>query len=142
MAQLFSLGRMNTTLLKNWAGLVSIVWMVGAFVLLNHAPENFILFKFDATSWLTQFSYLGIWLGIGLILAVTGLRCRALAGRVCAVIAICIFVYFAWDLLYPSQVPGMKVMRPNKSPEPTAVGAVRSAIAVHVVSRRWLSFLR
>ena len=31
---------------------------------------------------------------------------------------------------------------PNKSPEPTAVGAVRSAIAVHVVSRRWLSFLR
>jgi hypothetical protein len=30
----------------------------------------------------------------------------------------------------------------NKSPEPTAVGAVRSAIAVHVVSRRWLSFFR
>ncbi len=31
---------------------------------------------------------------------------------------------------------------PNKSPEPTAVGACRSAIAVHVASRRWLSFLR
>ena len=31
---------------------------------------------------------------------------------------------------------------PNKSPEPTAVGAVRSAIAVHAASRRWLSFLR
>jgi hypothetical protein len=31
---------------------------------------------------------------------------------------------------------------PNKSPEPTAVGAGRSAIAVHAVSRRWLSFLR
>ena len=30
----------------------------------------------------------------------------------------------------------------NKSPEPTAVGAVRSAIAVHVASRRWLSFFR
>ena len=39
---------------------------------------------------------------------------------------------------------------PNKSPEPTAVlstvafakadGAVRSAVAVHVASRRWLSF--
>jgi hypothetical protein len=28
------------------------------------------------------------------------------------------------------------------SPEPTAVGACRSAIAVHVASRRWLSFLR
>jgi len=31
---------------------------------------------------------------------------------------------------------------PNKSPEPTAVGAVSSAVAVHVASRRWLSFLR
>jgi hypothetical protein len=43
---------------------------------------------------------------------------------------------------------------PNKSPEPTAVGAYRSAIAgvkprgatllygVHVASRRWLSFFR
>jgi hypothetical protein len=31
---------------------------------------------------------------------------------------------------------------PNKSPEPTAVGAVSSAVAVRVASRRWLSFLR
>jgi len=30
----------------------------------------------------------------------------------------------------------------NKSPEPTAVGACSSAIAVHVASRRWLSFFR
>jgi hypothetical protein len=28
------------------------------------------------------------------------------------------------------------------SPEPTAVGAGRSAVAVHVASRRWFSFLR
>ena len=31
---------------------------------------------------------------------------------------------------------------PNKSPEPTAVGAASSAVAVHVASRRWLSFFR
>jgi hypothetical protein len=30
---------------------------------------------------------------------------------------------------------------PNKSPEPTAVGACSSAIAVHVTSRRWLSYI-
>ena len=30
---------------------------------------------------------------------------------------------------------------PNKSPEPTAVGAGSSAVAVHVASRRWLSLL-
>jgi hypothetical protein len=29
---------------------------------------------------------------------------------------------------------------PNKSPEPTAVGAGSSAVAVHATSRRWLSF--
>ena len=37
---------------------------------------------------------------------------------------------------------GAAHMMPNKSPEPTAVGACGSAIAVHVASRRWLSFLR
>jgi hypothetical protein len=31
---------------------------------------------------------------------------------------------------------------PNKTPEPTAVGACSSAVAVHVASRRWLSFFR
>src|ERR1051326_5359038 len=31
---------------------------------------------------------------------------------------------------------------PNNSPEATAVGAGRSAVAVHVISRRWLSFFR
>jgi len=33
-------------------------------------------------------------------------------------------------------------VEPNKSPEPTAVGAVSSAVAVHAASRRWLSFFR
>jgi len=33
-------------------------------------------------------------------------------------------------------------MLPNQSPEPTAVGACSSAIAVHAASRRWLSFFR
>ena len=31
---------------------------------------------------------------------------------------------------------------PNKSPEPTAVGAGSSAVAGHATSRRWLSFFR
>jgi hypothetical protein len=31
---------------------------------------------------------------------------------------------------------------PNKSPEPTAVGASSSAVAVHAARRRWLSFFR
>ena len=37
------------------------------------------------------------------------------------------------------------IEQPDQSPEPTAVGVPRlrdSAIAVHVASRRWLSFFR
>ena len=39
-------------------------------------------------------------------------------------------------------VRGLQGLPPNKSPEPTAVGAVSSAVAVHAASRRWLSFFR
>jgi len=31
---------------------------------------------------------------------------------------------------------------PNQSPEPTAVAAGSSAVAVHIASRRWLNFFR
>ena len=42
----------------------------------------------------------------------------------------------------PDFIMDFTSLMPNKSPEPTAVGAGSSAIAVHVASRRWLSFLR
>ena len=42
----------------------------------------------------------------------------------------------------PDFIMDFTSLLPNKSPEPTAVGACRSAIAVHVTSRRWLSFFR
>ena len=56
-------------------------------------------------------------------------------------------LYAAWSFLIIGIVVGIwsvrhKTTMPNKSPEPTAVGAGRSAIAVHVASRRWLSFFR
>ena len=49
---------------------------------------------------------------------------------------------WAWFIIALLEWPRKKQMPPNKSPEPTAVGAGSSAIAVHVASRRWLSFLR
>jgi len=45
-------------------------------------------------------------------------------------------------LIIPFAVMNLLRRRPNKSPEPTAVGAVSSAVAVHAASRRWLSFFR
>jgi hypothetical protein len=50
-------------------------------------------------------------------------------------------VVAAWALLYLICMFVTK-LPPNKSPEPTAVGACSSAVAVHAMSRRWLSFLR
>jgi hypothetical protein len=45
-----------------------------------------------------------------------------------------------WDL--PDFIMNFTISWPNKTLEPTAVGAVSSAIAVHAASRRWLSFFR
>jgi hypothetical protein len=42
----------------------------------------------------------------------------------------------------PGFIMDFTSLMPNKSLEPTAVGRFSSAFAVHVVSRRWLSFLR
>jgi len=46
------------------------------------------------------------------------------------------------DVCFEAAQEVRMTMLPNQSPEPTAVGAGRSAIAVHVASRRWLSFFR
>ena len=42
----------------------------------------------------------------------------------------------------PEFIMDFTSLMPNKSPEPTAVAAVCSAIAVRVAGRRWLSFFR
>jgi hypothetical protein len=42
----------------------------------------------------------------------------------------------------PDFIMDFTSLLPNQSPEPTAVGAVSSAVAVRVASRRWLSFFR
>jgi hypothetical protein len=45
-----------------------------------------------------------------------------------------------WDL--PDFIMDFTSLMPNKALEPTADGAVSSAVAVHAASRRWLSFFR
>jgi hypothetical protein len=42
----------------------------------------------------------------------------------------------------PDFIMSFTISWPNKTLEPTAVGACSSAIAVHATSRRWLSFFR
>ena len=59
------------------------------------------------------------------------LGCESFHSRITAMRRVHLFSDFVFSMIEPL----------NKSPEPTAVGAVSSAIAVHLVSRRWLSFL-
>jgi hypothetical protein len=54
----------------------------------------------------------------------------------------CLVSFFAFIVVCAVILVGFMNPMPNKSPEPTAVGACRSAIAVHAASRRWLSFFR
>ena len=42
----------------------------------------------------------------------------------------------------PDIIMNFTSLMPNKALEPTADGAVRSAVAVNAASRRWLSFFR
>jgi hypothetical protein len=42
----------------------------------------------------------------------------------------------------PDSIMDFTSLMPNKSPEPTPITAVSSAIAAHVVNTAWLSFLR
>jgi len=92
-------------------------------------------------------------------LAEVGILCFVCAGYDCAAHK-SIFTHFSWHCFFGFVGAGYYVWlasawwrkqsmvvfemkpAPNKSPEPTAVGAVSSAVAVHVASRRWLSFLR
>jgi|ERR1039458_1984410 TolA-binding protein len=68
------------------------------------------------------------WIGFGL-----GVAASLLASFLYAV------GVFMWR---KTKKAGMTPKTHNKSPEPTAVGAGSSAVAIHVASRRWLSFFR
>jgi hypothetical protein len=95
---------MSLRLLKNWSGAISIFWMVGIFIFLDNAPESFFLFKLNMASWRVEFGFLGIWLGVGLLFAATGLRCGKPVGQLFAIVAVIVFLYFACQL-FPSVSP-------------------------------------
>ena len=72
------------------------------------------------------------WHRVGRVVALCVLSATAAHIALTAAIALCVIGDFTLH----------GTPKPNKSPEPTAVGAASSAVAVHVAGRRWLSFLR
>ncbi len=91
---------MQTKALRNWAGLFSIIWMMTWFVLIHYVmvPRHMI---FDPV-WLWIFGLLSAQLIPGLLLAIAGLRCGDRVGRVCAISAIGLFLWFVWYGVVPT----------------------------------------
>ena len=91
---------MSTRPQNNWAGLFSIVWQVGGFALIYLLIHYGIHFHFEPL-WLFLLLTLGAWLGAGLLFAIAGLTRGNRRGQIFAVVAICVFIYFAWQILAP-----------------------------------------
>jgi hypothetical protein len=83
---------------------------------------------------LVQFPFYGLLSGISF-------RLGHLRASLVGIVVVHLLAVALNFIIHSESFPNL-VQQPNKSPEPTAVGAVSSAVAVHVASRRWLSFLR
>ena len=90
---------MKTEAIKNWSGSVAIAWMMSAFVLIHYVivPHQIVIGPF----WVWIFATLAIQLIPGLGFAIAGLRCRNLVGRVSAILAAVLFLWFVWYGLFP-----------------------------------------
>jgi hypothetical protein len=129
---------MNAKIMSSWAGLLSILWMLGGYALLAFVASAHDL-HFEPM-WLFMLITLSAWLGIGLFLVVAGLRRGNLAGRVCAVVGLVVFLYFAWQMVSPVFIrPHERAMRSNKSLQATRDGALSSASRFTLVGPACLS---
>ena len=79
-----------------WAGLFSIVWMIGYAMIMDHMGIS----GFEPY-WLFLILIFLTWLGFGLLLAVSGVIRGNVAGRICAALALLVFLYFAWLIISP-----------------------------------------
>ena len=95
---------MQTKLLRNWCGSLAVTWMVGVYFFLRYST---------AADGLFRLILLWLWLSVGFLLAVLGLRCRSFAGRVSALLALGLFLFFTWDLLCPRVRAVRASFRPN-----------------------------
>lgn len=90
---------MQPKAINTWAGFVSILWMVSWFIMIHYVmvPNHIVLDPF----WLCLLLALSVQLIPGLLLAIAGAGCGSRAGRVCANLAIGLFLWFVWYGVLP-----------------------------------------
>lgn len=88
----------------NWSGVLSVPWVgLGLALVLLFGPRLHLTSELGQVL-LWTYIFLGWW-GIGLLLAISGLRRGNLPSRVFGVITIGAFLFFAWTLVWPLVVP-------------------------------------
>ena len=84
------------SLLFRWEGAASLAWIALAFLLVSCIADSDILFH---QTWLYCLIVFVGWWGIGLVLAISGLKHGHWASRACAMMSIGAFVLFACTML-------------------------------------------
>jgi hypothetical protein len=91
---------MQTKAMSNWAGLFSIIWMLGVFVLILFFFVPLLVYLMShqiviGPLWLWIYgSLIVVQLVPGLVLAIAGLKRGNLAGRICAILSVGLFLWF------------------------------------------------
>jgi hypothetical protein len=85
---------MKTKAISNWWGLIAIAWMMSAFVFIHYVtvPHQIVIGPF----WAWIFAELLVQLIPGLVFVIVGLRCESRVGRVTAILAGVLFLWFVW----------------------------------------------
>ena len=91
---------MNTKAMNSWSGLVAIAWMMGVFVFIHYfiVPRHIIIGSF----WPWIFTTLAVLLIPGLAFAIAGFWSANRIGRVLAILATGLFLWFVWYAAVPA----------------------------------------
>jgi hypothetical protein len=86
---------------NTWSGYIAVTWMLVGLARLRLGLERYNLeFRPGWLYLIVVFLYVfGIWWGIGLLFALSGLRSKGVTNRICAILAICAFLYSAWHIV-------------------------------------------
>jgi hypothetical protein len=84
--------------LNNWSGLIAVAWLLGIRWFFSLDPR---VISYRIPDSLLLLAVMVIWLGVGLLFAVSGLRRGNDFSRICSVFALFVFIDFALGILNP-----------------------------------------
>jgi hypothetical protein len=114
---------MQNRVVSAWAGSISITWMLVGYVLLRFVVGPHQL-NFGPW-WLFALTVFLTWLGVGFVFALAGIMSSSLPGRISAVLALGLFVFFCW-LMFSPMFRSARTRAFGPNPAASGNGAVTS----------------